>query len=82
MSLGALGDHQLKPVDLHELALERRSDVVRHSIGASARIDRLNLNDGIIHRRQIVDRKAQVTENSEENHRHGQDRRHDGPANE
>ena len=53
--LRALRGDQLQPVDLHELPLERRGDVVRHRLGARARIGRVHLDDGVVHGRQVVD---------------------------
>ena len=82
VALRALRGHQLQSVDLHELPLERRGDIVGDGVRARARIICLHGNDRIVHHRQIVHRKAQITEHAENDHGDGQDRRHDRPANE
>ena len=82
MPLGTLGRHQLQSVDLHELPLERRGDIIGHGLGTRARIIGLDLDNRVVNRRQIVYRQTKVTENAEQNRRQSQDRRHDRSANE
>ena len=81
VALGTLRGDELQSVDLHELALERRGDVVGDGLRAGAGIIRLHLNDGIIDGGQVVYRQTKVTENAEKNHRQGQHRGHDRAAN-
>src|SRR5207249_8928843 len=64
------------------LSLERRGDVVRDRLGARARVIGLHLDDGIVHRRQVVHREPAVAEDPEQDHGDGQDRSHDRTADE
>src|SRR4029434_2363651 len=80
VSLAAFGSDQLQPVDLHELPLQRRGDSVGYRIRTGTGIAHLHLDDGIVHRRQIVYRQPQITEYAEQHARDGQDRRHHRPA--
>ena len=80
--LGALRGHELQSVDLHELPLERRGDVVGHRVRAGPRVVRLNLDHGVVHRRQVVHGELQIAEHPEEDHGDCQDRGHDRPADE
>src|SRR5204862_5006753 len=72
----------LEPVDLHELPLERRRDIVRDGLGRGARVVRVHLDDRVVHRGQVVDRQRAVGDHAENDHRDGQDRGHDRTANE
>src|SRR5215831_7573120 len=82
VALAAFAGHQLQPVDLHELPLERGSDVARHRLGAGAGIVDVYLNDRIVDRRQIVDRKLGVAKHSKQHRGQGQDRGHHGAPDE
>jgi hypothetical protein len=82
VALCALRGHQFEPVDLHELPLERSGDVVGDGVRACSGIIRLHGNHRVVHHRQIVDRKAQITQHAENNDRNRQDRGHDRAANE
>ena len=57
VALAAVGGHQLQAGNLHELALQRRGDVVGHRLRRRARIVHLHLDHRIVHRRQIVHRQ-------------------------
>src|SRR5205085_2999280 len=81
-TLRARRSNYLEAVDLHELTLERRRDIVGDGVGTRARITDRNLNDGIIDRRKIVDWQLPVGETAEENHRQGEHGGHDGTSNE
>ena len=80
--LGALRRDDLEAGDLHELALERRRDVVGHRVRAGAGVVGLHLDDRVVHGGQVVHRQLPVAEDAEQHHRGGEDRRHDRPADE
>jgi hypothetical protein len=75
VSLAAVRSDQLKAGNLHELALERRGDIVRHRFGRGAGVAHLHLNDGIVDSGQVIHRKTAVGEHAKEN---GGDRQHGG----
>ena len=68
LSLSALRGHHLQAIDLHELALERRGDVVGNRVRTRARVTDLHLDDGIVHRRQIVHRELKVAQHSKQDY--------------
>ena len=72
MSLRALRRHQLEAVDLHELALQRRCDVVGYGLGTGAGIIGLDLNDRIIDGREIIDGELPVRREAGDEHRQRQ----------
>ncbi len=76
LTLGALGSHELEPVDLHELPLERGGDVARHRLGARARVADLHLDHRVVDRRKVVHRQLKVGQGAEQDHGRGEDRRH------
>ena len=67
-SLSALGSHHLQSVDLHELAFERRGDVVGNRIRTGARITHLHLDDRIVDGRQIVYRQLKITQHAKQDY--------------
>jgi hypothetical protein len=77
MALRALRGNEFKAVDLHELPLERRGDVVGYRVRARAGIIRLHGNHRIVHDGQIVDRETQVSEDAEDDYGHRQNGGHD-----
>ena len=81
MSLAIVGGHQLQAGNLHELAFERRGNIVRHGFRSRAGIIYLHLDDGIVDGRKVTYRQAKVSRHSEQNHRHGQRNRHDRATN-
>ena len=74
--------HQLQAGNLHELPFQRRGHVVGHRLRRCARIIYLHLDDGIIDRRQIAHRQAEISEHAEQNDRDRQRNRHHRTANE
>src|SRR5918996_9350 len=81
-ALSTLRRYDLEPVDLHELALEWRGNVVGNRVRACARITNHHLDNGIVDRRKIVNRELEITQHAEEDHRQSEDCRHHRPPDE
>src|SRR5262249_55248739 len=71
VTLRAARGDELQSIDLHKLALQRRGDIIRHCVGARARVVHLHLNNRIIDSRKVVHRKPEITQGSEEDDRDG-----------
>jgi len=82
VALRIVRGHQLEAGNLHELALQRRGDVVRHSLWRRAGIVHLHLDHRVIHRGQVAYRQLKVGYQSEQNDGDAERNRHDRTANE
>src|SRR5262249_23661775 len=76
VSLRTLRSDKLKSINLHELTLKRRGDVVGHRVRTGAGIIGLHLDHWIVHGGQIIHRKPKVGEHAKEDHSDRQHSRH------
>ena len=81
-ALAAAGRDEHESRDLHELPLERRGHVGGHRLRSCAGITGLDLNDGIVDRRQIADRQPEVRVDAEDDDGEAERHCHHGAADE
>ena len=82
MSLRVVGGHQLEAGNLHELAFQRRGDVIRHRLRRGARIIHLHLDHRVIDGRKIAHRQLEISDQPKENDGDAQRNRHYRTTNE